>query len=64
MSKSEQLTPFGHALAGALGGVFSNAVVYPLDTAKTRIQAAGSSGKDKKGKGKDGPDRLSILPLL
>ncbi|KAG8756935.1 ADP/ATP carrier protein [Serendipita sp. 396] len=28
----QQLTPFGHALAGALGGVFSNAVVYPLDT--------------------------------
>ncbi|KZV82455.1 mitochondrial carrier [Exidia glandulosa HHB12029] len=41
MSKPQvtQLTPFGHALAGALGGVFSNAVVYPLDTAKTRIQA-------------------------
>ncbi|KAG8698792.1 ADP/ATP carrier protein, partial [Ceratobasidium sp. 395] len=64
MSKPEQLTPFGHALAGALGGVFSNAVVYPLDTAKTRIQATGSSGKDKKGKGKDGLDRLSIIPLL
>ncbi|QRV89567.1 mitochondrial carrier protein [Ceratobasidium sp. AG-Ba] len=64
MSQPEQLTPFGHALAGALGGVFSNAVVYPLDTAKTRIQAAGSSNKDKKGKGKDGMDRLSVLPLL
>jgi hypothetical protein len=25
MSTPEQLTPFGHALAGALGGVFSNA---------------------------------------
>ncbi|KAN0061105.1 hypothetical protein ACQY0O_006840 [Thecaphora frezii] len=35
----EPLTPFGNALAGALGGVFSNAVVYPLDTVKTRIQA-------------------------
>jgi len=40
MSKPNQLSPFGHALAGALGGVFSNAVVYPLDTVKTRIQAA------------------------
>jgi len=29
----------GYALAGALGGCFSNAVVYPLDTVKTRIQA-------------------------
>ncbi|CAE6413726.1 hypothetical protein ACGC1H_003000 [Rhizoctonia solani] len=60
----QQLTPFGHALAGALGGVFSNAVVYPLDTAKTRIQATGASEKDKKGKGRDGSDRLSIIPLL
>ncbi|KAH7099615.1 mitochondrial carrier [Auriculariales sp. MPI-PUGE-AT-0066] len=37
--KPQELTPFGHALAGALGSVFSNAIVYPLDTAKTRIQA-------------------------
>ncbi|KAG2018057.1 mitochondrial carrier protein RIM2, variant 2 [Coprinopsis cinerea AmutBmut pab1-1] len=35
----QQLTPFGAALAGALGGCFSTAVVYPLDVAKTRIQA-------------------------
>ncbi|KAA1477185.1 adenine nucleotide transporter [Dentipellis sp. KUC8613] len=39
-SKPQQLTPFGYALAGALGACFSNAVVYPLDTIKTRIQAA------------------------
>ncbi|EPQ28436.1 uncharacterized protein PFL1_04262 [Pseudozyma flocculosa PF-1] len=39
----EPLTPFGNALAGALGGVFSNAVVYPLDTVKTRIQAGQGS---------------------
>ncbi|EST06159.1 Mitochondrial substrate/solute carrier [Kalmanozyma brasiliensis GHG001] len=39
----EPLTPFGQALAGALGGVFSNAVIYPLDTVKTRIQAGQSS---------------------
>ncbi|GJJ08375.1 hypothetical protein Clacol_002589 [Clathrus columnatus] len=38
-NKVVHLTAFGHALAGALGGVFSNAVVYPLDTAKTHIQA-------------------------
>ncbi|KAH7342036.1 mitochondrial carrier [Rhizoctonia solani] len=64
MAQQEQLTPFGHALAGALGGVFSNAVVYPLDTAKTRIQATDASERDKKGKGRDGSDHLSILPLL
>ncbi|EIW57663.1 adenine nucleotide transporter [Trametes versicolor FP-101664 SS1] len=40
MSKPTQLTPFGYALAGALGACFSNAVVYPLDIVKTRIQAA------------------------
>ncbi|KAI5451603.1 hypothetical protein NCC49_001587 [Naganishia albida] len=38
--KTEALTPFGNALAGALGGVASNTLVYPLDTVKTRIQAA------------------------
>ncbi|CAE6519585.1 unnamed protein product [Rhizoctonia solani] len=64
MAQQEQLTPFGHALAGALGGVFSNAVVYPLDTAKTRIQATDGPEKDKKGKGRDGSDHLSIVPTL
>ena len=29
--KKVQLTPFAAALAGALGGCFSSAVVYPLD---------------------------------
>jgi len=53
-SKPTQLTPFGYALAGALGGCFSNAVVYPLDVVKTRIQAA-TEGNEKK---------LSIKSLL
>jgi len=35
----EKLTPIGNALAGALGGVFANSLVYPLDTVKTKIQA-------------------------
>ncbi|KAI7954539.1 hypothetical protein MJO28_004939 [Puccinia striiformis f. sp. tritici] len=35
----KELSPFGNALAGAIGGVISNAVVYPLDTIKTKIQA-------------------------
>jgi adenine nucleotide transporter 17 len=55
MSARPPLTPFGSALAGALGAVFSNAyvslflaaatrltqcrAVYPLDTVKTRLQA-------------------------
>ncbi|ORY90724.1 mitochondrial carrier domain-containing protein [Leucosporidium creatinivorum] len=37
------LSPFGMACAGALGGCVSNAVVYPLDTIKTRIQTEVSS---------------------
>ncbi|KZT67458.1 mitochondrial carrier [Daedalea quercina L-15889] len=53
-TKPTQLTPFGYALAGALGGCFSNAVVYPLDVAKTRIQAA------TEGNG----ERLSVKAIL
>lgn len=26
------LTPFGEAIVGAVGGMVSNAIVYPLDT--------------------------------
>ncbi|PFH53154.1 hypothetical protein AMATHDRAFT_55617 [Amanita thiersii Skay4041] len=52
----QQLTPLGAALAGALGGCFSTAVVYPLDVAKTRIQAIPSNGKNK--------DNLSMLAVL
>ncbi|GMK59380.1 hypothetical protein CspeluHIS016_0703950 [Cutaneotrichosporon spelunceum] len=43
MAQQQPLTPFGSALAGALGAVFSNALVYPLDTAKTRLQASTSA---------------------
>ncbi|KAJ7067138.1 mitochondrial carrier domain-containing protein [Mycena amicta] len=52
-----KLTPFGLALAGALGGCFSTAVVYPLDVAKTQIQAS-------KGKSKDDLSMLSILARI
>lgn len=54
-SKPLQLTPLTAALAGALGGCFSTAVVYPLDVAKTRIQAL-PKGKDK--------SNLSMLQVL
>jgi adenine nucleotide transporter 17 len=55
---SQQLTPFGAALAGALGACFSNAVVYPLDVAKTRIQATSSTAKGKR------KDELTMLSVL
>ncbi|KAI9568195.1 mitochondrial carrier domain-containing protein [Boletus coccyginus] len=57
-SKPQQLTPFGAALAGALGACFSNAVVYPLDVAKTRIQATSSTAKGKR------RDELTMLSVL
>jgi hypothetical protein len=33
-----QLSPFGNAIAGASGAVFANALVFPLDVIKTRLQ--------------------------
>ncbi|KAI0091106.1 adenine nucleotide transporter [Irpex rosettiformis] len=50
-----QLTPFGAALAGALGGCFSNAAIYPLDTAKTRLQAFHNQ---------KGHSKISLLKVL
>ncbi|KAI8980036.1 adenine nucleotide transporter [Trametes punicea] len=58
MSKETQLTPFGHALAGALGACFSNAVVYPLDIVKTRIQAATVDSNESE------KERLSVIGIL
>ncbi|KAI0925620.1 hypothetical protein AcV5_008306 [Taiwanofungus camphoratus] len=57
MSKPTQLTPFGYALAGALGGCFSNAVVYPLDVVKTRIQASTEDANGNR-------EKLSIVSAL
>ncbi|KAF9068964.1 adenine nucleotide transporter [Rhodocollybia butyracea] len=53
-SKPQTLTPLAAALAGALSACFSTAVVYPLDVAKTRIQAL------PKSKGND----LSMFALI
>ncbi|KAJ3739219.1 mitochondrial carrier domain-containing protein [Lentinula detonsa] len=54
-SKPQSLSPLAAALAGALGACFSTAVVYPLDVAKTRIQAIPRS---------KGKDDLSLLALI
>ncbi|KAL8681743.1 MAG: hypothetical protein Q9186_002131 [Xanthomendoza sp. 1 TL-2023] len=37
-SSQSPLPPWGNALAGATGAVLANAVVYPLDIVKTRLQ--------------------------
>jgi len=57
MGEITRLSPLGHAFAGAMGGVFSNSAVYPLDTAKTVLQATRT---DKKGN----PVRLKMISLL
>lgn len=59
-ARPQELTAFGHALAGALGACFSTAVVYPLDVAKTRIQA---ETRTKDSKTKAGMLRL-LLTIL
>ncbi|KAF2466645.1 mitochondrial carrier [Lindgomyces ingoldianus] len=37
-SKVEALPPWGNAIAGSAGAVIANALVYPLDIVKTRLQ--------------------------
>ncbi|KAF8218584.1 adenine nucleotide transporter [Tricholoma matsutake] len=54
----QQLTPYGAALAGVPGSCFSTAIVYPLEVAKTRIQAFPTDGK---GKGRDNLSMMSVL---
>ncbi|KAH7868373.1 mitochondrial carrier [Lentinula edodes] len=54
-AKPQTLTPLAAALAGALGACFSTAVVYPLDVAKTRIQAL------PKSKGKDDSSMFALI---
>lgn len=38
--KTERLTPFGNAVAGAMGAVVSSALVYPLDTYVSTLDTA------------------------
>ncbi|KAL9083414.1 MAG: hypothetical protein Q9159_005809 [Coniocarpon cinnabarinum] len=40
--KEEVLPPWGLALAGSTGALVANAMVYPLDIVKTRLQVQGS----------------------
>ncbi|KAF7116771.1 hypothetical protein CNMCM5793_005328 [Aspergillus hiratsukae] len=44
-SKAMRLSPWGSAVAGATGAVLANAMVYPLDIVKTRLQVQVKSDK-------------------
>ncbi|GAA5959080.1 hypothetical protein JCM3765_006334 [Sporobolomyces pararoseus] len=53
------LSPFGSAVVGAVGGVVSGSVVYPLDTIKTRIQTEVSDAKQASETAASVPPQLS-----
>ncbi|KAL7417271.1 mitochondrial carrier domain-containing protein [Mrakia frigida] len=61
---AQQLSPWGHALAGAMSAVFSNALVYPLDTLKTQIQASSSSSEKDPNDPTAPPPSPTLLSLL
>ncbi|PKS12898.1 hypothetical protein jhhlp_000238 [Lomentospora prolificans] len=48
-SKQDLISPWGRAAAGATGAVLANALVYPLDIVKTRLQVqVNPANKEKK----------------
>ncbi|PWN24365.1 mitochondrial carrier [Jaminaea rosea] len=60
----QPLTPFGDAVAGALGAATAAIITYPLDMSKTRIQA-GLLEKEVTVRGQDGkPRKVKISPNI
>ncbi|OOF90038.1 hypothetical protein ASPCADRAFT_212261 [Aspergillus carbonarius ITEM 5010] len=47
------LSPWGSAVAGATGAVLANALVYPLDLVKTKLQVQVKRANDSKDEGSD-----------
>ncbi|KAF3484129.1 peroxisomal adenine nucleotide transporter 1 [Arthroderma uncinatum] len=54
MSGQSKLSPWQSAVAGATGAVVANALVYPLDIVKTKLQVQVKSQKLPKGDSADG----------
>ncbi|KAJ5573420.1 uncharacterized protein N7459_007847 [Penicillium hispanicum] len=52
-SKPVRLSPWGSAVAGATGAVLANAMVYPLDLVKTKLQV-----QVKQSKGAEGAEEI------
>ncbi|OQE19024.1 hypothetical protein PENSTE_c016G05841 [Penicillium steckii] len=52
-SKPVRLSPWGSAVAGATGAVLANAVVYPLDLVKTKLQVQVKTEGSEKHEGDD-----------
>lgn len=66
-SKANAISPWGRAAAGASGAVLANALVYPLDIVKTRLQVQVKGAKDEeegKGEGKEEPHYDSTWDAL
>ncbi|EED16887.1 peroxisomal carrier protein, putative [Talaromyces stipitatus ATCC 10500] len=63
-SKPARLSPWGSAVAGATGAVLANALVYPLDIVKTKIQVQVKSRKDTSSNTEATPHYESTLDAI
>ncbi|KAF9886805.1 ADP/ATP carrier protein [Aspergillus nanangensis] len=63
-SKQVRLSPWGSAVAGATGAVLANAMVYPLDLIKTKLQVQVKKAADSGAEGDDSEHYKSTLDAI
>ncbi|KAL1992536.1 hypothetical protein VTN49DRAFT_4568 [Thermomyces lanuginosus] len=63
-SKQARLSPWGSAVAGATGAVLANAIVYPLDIVKTKLQVQVNTKERRESDGDDVPYYDSTLDAI